>query len=130
MHEHLRETSTQLERASERLFVYGSLSPGLVNHHVVAELGGTWRLGWVEGELHEQGWGAAIGFPGLVWRAGAPRVAVHILESAELPRHWDRLDAFEGREYRRVVVPATLDDGGTILGNIYVIRRPPVGEAS
>ena len=45
------------------------------------------------------------GYPGLIWRPGAARNGVDVLESAELPRHWKKLDAFEGADYRRIVVP-------------------------
>lgn len=90
---------------SERLAVYGSLAPGRQNHHIVEPLGGTWGAGIVEGDLAHFGWGAAIGFPALRLRPGAPAVAVHVLTSAALPDAWADLDAFEGTEYRRVLVP-------------------------
>ena len=37
--------------ASHRLAVYGSLAPGQTNHHVVADIPGTWTGGTVEGLL-------------------------------------------------------------------------------
>jgi gamma-glutamylcyclotransferase (GGCT)/AIG2-like uncharacterized protein YtfP len=90
---------------SERLAVYGSLAPRRQNHHMVAPLGGTWAEGVVEGYLVTYGWGAAIGFPALTLRPGDPAVAVHVLTSAALRSAWSDLDAFEGAEYRRVLVP-------------------------
>jgi gamma-glutamylcyclotransferase (GGCT)/AIG2-like uncharacterized protein YtfP len=89
----------------ERLAVYGSLAPGQQNHHIVAPLGGTWTEGVVEGDLVTYGWGAAIGFPALYPRTGGPAVAVHVLTSSALRGAWADLDAFEGAEYRRVLVP-------------------------
>ena len=88
-----------------RLAVYGSLAPGRQNHHIVAPLGGTWVDGVVEGDLTTCGWGAAIGYPALRLRSGGPPVPVHVLTSALLQRAWPELDAFEGAEYRRVLVP-------------------------
>ncbi|MEO0919634.1 MAG: gamma-glutamylcyclotransferase, partial [Pseudomonadota bacterium] len=38
---------------------------------------------------------------------------------------WDRLDAFEGDEYRRVVVPVKLDYGEMMNCSIYALRRSP-----
>jgi gamma-glutamylcyclotransferase (GGCT)/AIG2-like uncharacterized protein YtfP len=90
---------------SQRLAVYGSLAPGRQNHHIVAPLGGRWTEGVVEGDLAPFGWGAPIGFPALRLRPGGPPVAAHVLESAALRGAWAELDAFEGPEYRRVLVP-------------------------
>ena len=95
----------RLFRCAERLAVYGSLAPGRSNHHMVAPLGGTWTDGVVEGDLAQFGWGAAIGYPALRLRPGGPPVPVHVLTSPALPGRWAELDAFEGAEYRRVLVP-------------------------
>ena len=106
----------------ERLAVYGSLAPGEVNHDVVAAISGVWRRGVVRGVLHSQGWGAARGFPGLVWDPEGPAVPVQVLASDGLVGHWNRLDAFEGADYRRALVPVTLDTGETVLAFIYLVR--------
>jgi gamma-glutamylcyclotransferase (GGCT)/AIG2-like uncharacterized protein YtfP len=94
-----------------RLAVYGSLAPGRQNHHMVAPLGGTWTEGVVEGDLTTYGWGAAIGYPALRLRAGGPVVPVQLLTSHALSQAWADLDAFEGAEYRRVLVPVWTSDG-------------------
>jgi gamma-glutamylcyclotransferase (GGCT)/AIG2-like uncharacterized protein YtfP len=102
------DVEAQLEsrfRTGERLAVYGSLAPGRQNHHIVEPLGGTWTEGVVEGDLFRHGWGTAIGFPALRLRPGGPAVSVHVLTSAALRTAWEDLDAFEGAEYRRVLVP-------------------------
>jgi gamma-glutamylcyclotransferase (GGCT)/AIG2-like uncharacterized protein YtfP len=98
----------QLERlygTSGRLAVYGSLAPGRENHHVVAPLGGTWASGVVEGDLRVEGWGAALGYPALRLRRGGPAMVAQVLASEALRGAWPELDAFEGPEYRRVLVP-------------------------
>ncbi len=51
----------------EHLVVYGTLAPGRPNHHVVADIAGRWFTGWVEGDLHDHGWGAADGYPAMAW---------------------------------------------------------------
>ena len=87
-----------------RLATYGTLSPGRPNHHHLAGLSGEWRSGLVRGRLLAEGWGADLGFPGLALDPQGPEVAVAVFESADLPEHWPRLDAFEGEGYRRVKV--------------------------
>jgi len=50
----------------QRLFVYGTLAPGRANEHILADVPGQWEPASVSGRLLEQGWGAAVGYPGLV----------------------------------------------------------------
>lgn len=94
-----------------RLAVYGTLAPGRVNHHQVSALPGNWQRGTVKGKLFSSGWGAALGFPGLILDPLGPLVNVDLLESPDLPRHWDRLDEFEGPGYLRVVTTVETDEG-------------------
>lgn len=106
--------------ADRRLAVYGTLAPGRPNHHHLADLGGTWTLGTVRGRLHEAGWGAEMGYPGIVLDPDAPDVAVQVFTSDDLPAHWARLDAFEGEGYTRVWVEVTTADG-ILEASIYVL---------
>jgi gamma-glutamylcyclotransferase (GGCT)/AIG2-like uncharacterized protein YtfP len=110
----------QHRAADTRLATYGTLAPGRVNHHQLAGLDGRWRKGTVRGRLLEAGWGAALGYPGLVLDAGGPVVEVDLLESPGLPDHWSRLDEFEGPGYRRVLTQVCTADGD-IDAWIYVI---------
>lgn len=103
---------TDRDRTTDTRFaVYGSLAPGRVNHHQLAALRGRWLRGTVRGRLVEAGWGAALGFPGLVLDPDGPEVAVHLLESPDLPDRWSLLDAFEGPGYRRVIAPVRTSEG-------------------
>jgi gamma-glutamylcyclotransferase (GGCT)/AIG2-like uncharacterized protein YtfP len=97
--------------ADHRLATYGSLAPGRVNHHELDGLSGTWRTGQVRGILVKMGWGADLGYPAIILDAAADSVDVVIFESADLPEHWPRLDAFEGDQYQRVVTLAETEDG-------------------
>lgn len=97
--------------ADRRLATYGTLAPGRVNHHQLAGLAGHWRRGTVRGRLVDAGWGAALGYPGLVLDPRAAEVEVHLFESPDLPGHWPRLDAFEGPGYRRVTTRVRTADG-------------------
>ena len=97
-------------KAYQRLATYGTLAPGRRNYHQVAMIGGTWSLGVVRGHLRQLGWGAEEGYPGLIPDPTGPIVEVHVLEAPDLPQHWERLDAFEGAEYRRVILDVTIDN--------------------
>lgn len=111
------------DQAATRLATYGTLAPGRPNAHQLAEVRGTWTTGVVRGQLIEQGWGAAMGYPALVPDPAGQAVAVHLLHSAELPEHWARLDAFEGPGYARLAVPVETADGD-VTAYIYVHAAP------
>jgi gamma-glutamylcyclotransferase (GGCT)/AIG2-like uncharacterized protein YtfP len=106
--------------ASRRLAVYGSLAPGEANHHLIADLPGTWEEGVVTGMLRTRDTDPATAFPVLQWRAGGPPVPASLFVSDALPQHWARLDAFEGESYRRILVPVQSGDGALIaVANAY-----------
>ena len=86
-------------------------------------LTGRWSTGWVRGDLHEQGWGARQGFPGLVLNPEGESLTVDIFSSEDLPDHRARLDAFEGEGYRRVVTGVSTPDG-ELEACIYVLASP------
>jgi gamma-glutamylcyclotransferase (GGCT)/AIG2-like uncharacterized protein YtfP len=109
------------DRATDTRFAtYGTLAPGRVNHKQLAGLKGRWQKGTVRGRLVDAGWGAALGYPGLVVDPLGPIVEVHLFESSELRDHWSRLDEFEGTGYRRVVTRVRTADG-ELNAWIYVI---------
>ena len=105
-----------------RLAVYGTLAPGQPNHHVVAEIAGHWIEGMVAGRLVEAGWGAAMGYPGLIIEEPTEIVPVWLLESVHLASHWTRLDQFEGPGYRRTAVSVQTIQGD-LAAFIYVVAN-------
>ena len=105
--------------AKTRLAVYGTLAPGRENAHELSALAGQWRKGHVTGQLVKKGWGADLGYPALIPDAEGERIEVMVLESYDLPEHWDRLDAFEGDGYQRVVL-AVGCGGEVIEASIYI----------
>jgi len=113
--------------ADSRLAVYGTLAPGRVNHHELTGLKGSWRRGTVRGKLFAVGWGASLGYPGLVLDPQAPPIEVFLFESPDLPDYWPRLDEFEGAGYRRVVTQVRTSDGD-VGAYIYVLAS--TGEKS
>ena len=110
--------------ADTRLATYGTLAPGRVNDGQLAGLAGQWRQGTVRGRLVEAGWGASLGYPGLILDPAADAVDVHVFDSADLPDHWPRLDAFEGTGYRRVATRVRVGDED-LDAWIYVINTDP-----
>lgn len=109
---------------TERLFVYGTLAPGRPNQHVLAEVPGTWEPASVRGTLLAEGWGAAIGYPGIVLDADGDEVHGQLFSSEALHAHWDRLDAFEGEGYERVLVAVRRQDGALVEAWIYRLSDP------
>ncbi|MGI9505488.1 MAG: gamma-glutamylcyclotransferase family protein [Geminicoccaceae bacterium] len=106
--------------AHTRLATYGTLAPGRVNNDQLSDLAGEWRQGTVRGRLVEAGWGAELGYPGLILDLSGQDIGVHVFESPDLSNHWLRLDAFEGAGYRRVVTQIMTEEGD-LEASIYVI---------
>jgi len=105
-----------------RLFVYGSLQPGGPNEHVLTAFEGEWKPAVMKGTLVNSGWGASIGYPGLVVDEKGGDVRGHIFISSHLDAHWAYLDEFEGEEYERIVATAILANGEQVQAHVYVLR--------
>ena len=115
------ENSVQMSHGStRRLAVYGTLAPGRPNHHQLSSLSGRWIEGTVRGRLLQEGWGAEIGYPGIILDLDGPTVGVQLFESSDLPDHWTRLDEFEGSGYLRTVTAVSTAEGD-LLASIYVL---------
>ncbi|HET6652488.1 MAG TPA: gamma-glutamylcyclotransferase family protein [Nocardioides sp.] len=107
----------------ERLFVYGTLAPGGPNEHVLADVPGSWEPATVAGTLLQRGWGAVVGYPGIVLGGGAgEEVRGLLFSSEELHEHWERLDDFEGDGYERVLTSARLNSGEIATSFVYAVR--------
>ncbi|MEM9266535.1 MAG: gamma-glutamylcyclotransferase family protein [Cyanobacteria bacterium P01_F01_bin.13] len=106
----------------ERLFVYGSLQPGGPNESVLTTIGGEWEAAVIKGKLIEAGWGATMGYPGLVLDETGNDVHGHVFASSNLSHQWDYLDEFEGEEYTRVLASVTLLCGEQVQTYVYVLR--------
>ena len=106
----------------ERLFVYGSLQPGGPNEHVLAAIEGQWQPAIVRGQLVKVGWGASMGYPGLLIDESGGEVQGYVLTSPNLAAKWSELDEFEGHEYERTVAPVTLQSGKRVQAYVYALR--------
>jgi gamma-glutamylcyclotransferase (GGCT)/AIG2-like uncharacterized protein YtfP len=116
----------------DRLFVYGTLAPGRPNEHILADVPGEWEPASVTGTLLEEGWGAAVGYPGIVFDERDTEVEGLLFSSASLAQHWTHLDEFEGPGYERVITTAKLKDGTAVDAYIYKLRADdsPLNQAN
>jgi gamma-glutamylcyclotransferase (GGCT)/AIG2-like uncharacterized protein YtfP len=108
--------------ALHRLATYGTLAPGRPNQNQLDGLEGRWFAGHVNGMLVHVGWGADLGYPALLLGPDGSDIRVDVFESVDLPAHWDRLDAFEGPGYRRVVTTVRTSVGD-VDASIYVLAE-------
>ncbi|MEM7029580.1 MAG: gamma-glutamylcyclotransferase family protein [Chloroflexota bacterium] len=107
----------------KRLFVYGTLCPGQPNEHVLTVIGGTWEEASIKGHLKQLGWGAGMGYPGIILDERGEDVKGYIFSSDKLDSHWGDLDAFEGEEYERVLVTVKTKDNMAVEAYIYKLRE-------
>jgi gamma-glutamylcyclotransferase (GGCT)/AIG2-like uncharacterized protein YtfP len=108
---------------TQRLFVYGTLGPGRPNEHVLSTIGGTWEKASVKGYLKPQGWGAEMGYPGIVLNDAGNEIKGYIFCSDKLDYYWDELDDFEGEEYKRVLIKVKTKDKIAVEAYIYMLRK-------
>jgi gamma-glutamylcyclotransferase (GGCT)/AIG2-like uncharacterized protein YtfP len=106
--------------ANMRLASYGTLAPGKVNHHQLDGLKGHWTSGTIRGRLVTVDRGVHTGLIGLVIDPQEDLVQVQIFESSDLVDHWERLDAFETEQFRRVVATIKTENG-ELEASIYEI---------
>ena len=111
----------------EHLFVYGTLAPGRPNEHILADVPGTWQSAIVFGTLIDEGWGAELGYPGIIPNASGSEVQGFLFSSTQLAECWAMLDEFEGEAYQRVLVHARCEDGQAVDAHIYALKEAPNG---
>jgi gamma-glutamylcyclotransferase (GGCT)/AIG2-like uncharacterized protein YtfP len=107
----------------QRLFIYGTLGPGRPNEHIMTTIGGTWQTASIYGELQEKGWGAAMGYPGIVLNNKGQEVKGYIFTSENFDKHWQKLDAFEGEAYQRIRSEVKLEDGRLVEAFVYALSE-------
>ncbi len=104
------------------LFIYGTLAPGRPNEHILKNVKGKWEKAFVKGKLLHQGWGAEMGFPGIVLNDTEEEIEGYIFTSNELFDKWNELDAFEGEEYARIITQARLSNNQVVESYIYSLK--------
>jgi gamma-glutamylcyclotransferase (GGCT)/AIG2-like uncharacterized protein YtfP len=105
-----------------RLFIYGSLQPGGPNEHVLGSVDGEWEPAVIKGKLIDSGWGASLGYPGLVIDDEGVEIPGYVFSSPNLQSKWDELDELEGRDYERTIAEVALANGSFVRVHVYILR--------
>ncbi len=105
-----------------KLFVYGTLGPGRPNEHILRDIGGSWEEATVTGKLYQEGWGASMGYPGIVPDKDGEEVEGFLFSSGTISAHWHELDAFEGEAYERVIAKIKLKDKSIVNAYLYALK--------
>jgi len=107
----------------QRLFIYGTLAPGQANHKVLENIPGSWEAATLRGTLLQEGWGIAMGCPGIVPSEDGDEVEGFVFSSAHLVDLWSRLDEFEGEGYERVSVTVRINGTHDVEAYVYALNR-------
>lgn len=117
--------------AARRLAVYGAAAGGgtgagagagvMGANPFGAAVAGFWRDGYLRGRLDARGWAAMMGHPGLELDPFGDRISARMLTSDALPAAWKGYDAFEGRDYRRLLTLVEDDAGPIGVANVYAL---------
>ena len=107
----------------ERLFVYGTLAPGQVNHDVLVNIPGKWEIATLRGNLVDEGWGSVMGCPGIVPTEDGEEVKGYIFASEYLSDYWSMLDEFEGSGYSRAIVKVKIESGEYVDAFVYALNQ-------
>lgn len=107
----------------QRLFVYGTLAPGRANHKILGSIPGSWETATLRGTLLQEGWGVAMGCPGIVPSEDGEDVEGFVFSSIHLDDHWPRLDEFEGEGYERMAVTVKVNGTHDVEAYVYALKR-------
>lgn len=86
------------------------------------EIGGSWEAATVTGVLRQEGWGAALGYPGIELDGQGDEIQGLLFSSEKFAGHWARLDAFEGDSYERLLTAVKLKGNRTVDAFIYALK--------
>ena len=108
-----------MKRKTVQIIAYGTLMTGERNHHF-CRTAVSIQPCTITGTIYDTGWG----FPAFRPEGNATVRG----ELMEIPiADWPAVDQLEGypRLYDRMLVPATLEDGGTVKAWVYVMNNIP-----
>ena len=107
-------------RQINRIFVYGSLQPGMQNESILKNLNGNWKKGFVLGELLNINSGENYGYPVLKINKIGSKIYGMVFESYEIKNKIEEIDKFEGENYKRIIGEVYLESGLKKEAYIYV----------
>ncbi len=72
----------------QRLFIYGTLAPGRINHKIMEGIPGSWEAATLKGTLLQEGWGSSEGYPGIIPSKDGDEVEGFLFSSDYLSKNW------------------------------------------
>lgn len=84
-------------------------------------MNGDWVPAKDRGDLYQDGWGAALGYPGILLNPHGKEINGLLFRPEDLVHNWSRLDEFEDSDYVRTKTKATLDTGEQVEAYIYAL---------
>jgi gamma-glutamylcyclotransferase (GGCT)/AIG2-like uncharacterized protein YtfP len=115
------ESVTGSHEVLDRLFVYGTLRQGQTARSLVANQVTRTARASTPGAMYA----FPMGYPGLVEGDGSGRVVGEVVWLSELAATFGLLDAYEGRDFARVIKKVTLDEtGDQIWAWVYTLADP------
>lgn len=97
-----------------RLLVYGTLAPGQVNEKILSGIPGIWTEGFVKGMVETRN-----GLPEFKWRTNSDEIKIKVFNSDVLVQHIEKINKFEGSNYRRILIPVRVSPSLFSVGFIY-----------
>lgn len=90
--------------------------------HLLDSIGGRWEKATIKGEFMETGSIQGFPYPGVRLSDDGDEIEGYLFVSGNLSNHWDRIDAYEGIHYERVVTRAILADGRETDAYVYELK--------
>lgn len=104
------------DKPSQKLVVYGMLAPGAPGEYVLKNMEGTWQRCKIVGKITvREDLKYFRSYP------GTNEIDCYLFSSDHLPERWSSLDAFEGNNYNRVLIPTKIADRW-VVANVYEDR--------
>ena len=102
-----------------QIIAYGTLMTGERNHHFCRNAISIQPC-MIKGTLYDTGWGFPAFVPGDTGTVKAELIEIPIAD-------WPAMDRLEGypRLYDRLLIPATLAEGGTVEAWVYMMNNIP-----
>jgi gamma-glutamylcyclotransferase (GGCT)/AIG2-like uncharacterized protein YtfP len=127
MTERRRQTGTfEAERTTgshdvlDRLFVYGTMRQGQTARSLIANQIARRVPAHTSGSIYA----FPMGYPGFVEGDGSGRVIGEVLWLTELAATFGLLDAYEGRDFVRILRQVTIESGELVWTWIYALADP------
>ena len=91
-------------RQINRIFVYGSLQPGMQNESILKNLNGNWKKGFVLGELLNINSGENYGYPVLKINKIGSKIYGMVFESYEIKKRLRKLISLREKTIKELLV--------------------------